>query len=1311
MYKARKSTIASLALALMCGCVQSAFAQTFSISENMVKHLHRSHATRVLPSPISSEVVGKTSPRQAPRHIDEAASAPEFYGAVVYGDEWSQDQYGLYSFKAEFPLTLQSVALDPELVSSYGGVLVGDRYYCTVIDLQGTTINNIRFNTFDANTWKLLKSVPMDDPSTMATDVTYDPTTKTVYGCFYNDNASGYVWGKLDVAAGRRTIVRSLPSSESLYVVACNAQGEMYGVRQDGNVVSIDKQTGRQTVIGASGVLPRYMQSGEFDRVSGQLYWATSLDSGGSTFCTIDTSTGKAQFIDILPDNAEITVLCQPNAADNADSPNTVTFTLNLGSNPNNVNLVGVMPKVTMGGGNLTGSLSYAYLMDGVKIGEGNAQPGAEVKCSVSAETGYHTFKAYASNAAGRGQCAEIRQWVGWDMPTAVIAPKATPSDNSVLVSWTAPTRGAHNGTLNGSELRYSVTRMPDAKIVATAVSTTSVTDIIANDDPIDDYYYVITPATSAGEGEPAVTATVRVGHVLTGPAAVSDFVATPAAKGALSATLTFTAPTLFTDRTPLSSISRIDVKRGTTLVKSFDNPAPGAALSCSDDGIGMVRGMQTWNVIAYAGKAPGDVATASAFCGPDAPGMPRNVRMKLGDDGFPVITWEDPTESKNGGYFNPYLCYYVVMRVPDAATLTENCHDISYVDHSIDTEKCDQMQLYYAVWVGNEYGESGPATSNGLIVGRPYTMPYSESFEGALAHTIWALRTFKGEGQWIYTYKDAQDGDGGAVRFAPKAAGDEQRMYSGRIAVGSAKSPTLNFYYRGKRTAKGDRVFVEVAKDDGDFETVETIDFASKDGWTRAQVDLTPYAVGAKWIQVAFRAVSNTGREDLYIDNVTVENMVDHDLCITAFEGVASTSVEKSVTMSVAIENRGAEDADGYRVVLYADGEEVAACDGSPLACKGGKTKCDLSFVPTVWSAAEVELLAVVEYEPDMDESNNSAVRTIYVEQNSLPAVDDLAASASPQSGGVGGAGSVLLTWSAPSLDAEVYALTEEGAEHMTPFVPVNEHGWSSYDLDGQTSYGIGDYVYPGKNQPLGFQAFNPEEVGLDMPKEPDLVPHGGEQYFVAFDTKTGVQSDDWLVSPLLSGRAQTIRFFARSKGQYGGVLEQFEIMISASGNDPSDFRTLEESYQIAPTKWTEYTYQLPEGTRYFAIRNITTDVYILMVDDITCEISSKAPADCILESYELYRNGQLLVQLPATATSYSDATATSGSERYAIVARYNYGPSPLSNIASLSTVGIAPLSSELSPLPSYDLQGRKQTRPSRDAIIVGQGRKQVVR
>lgn len=1301
---ARKSIIAAVAMALMCGWAQGAFAQTFNISDNMVQHLHRSHAARVLESPVASDLVGKTSQRQAPRHVGDAASAPEFYGAVVYGDEWSQDQYGLYSFKAEYPLSLHPVAVDPELVSSYGGVLVGDRYYCTVIDLQGTTINNIRFNTFDANTWQLLKSVPMDDPSAMATDMTYDQTTKTVYGCFYNDNASGYVWGKLDVNEGRRTIVRSLPQTESLYVVACNAQGEMYGVRQDGNVVSIDKQTGRQTIIGASGVLPRYMQSGEFDRVSGELYWATSLDSGGSTFCTIDTTTGKAQFIDILPDNTEITVLCQPNAADNANSPSSIVFSVTPSENPNSLSLDGWLPTSTMAGDKISGTLNYTFLMDGVKINEGAAIPGAEVHHSLYAETGYHSFRAYASCAAGRGQCSEIRQWVGWDVPSAVTAPTATVTETGIIVTWGAPSRGVHGGAVCSDELRYSVTRMPDAKVVATNVSTTSVTDVVANDDPLDNYFYLITPATSAGEGETASTGTVRVGHVLTGPAAVSDIVVTPGAKGALSASISFKAPTLYTDGAPLSAISRIDVKRGATLVQSFADPLPGASLTCSDSGVGMERGKQTWSITAYAGKAPGAVAAASAFCGWDAPGMPRNVRMTLGDDGYPVITWEDPVESKNGGYFNPYLCYYVVMRVPDAATLTEQCYDVTYVDRSVDTEQCDQMQLYYAVWVGNEYGESGPATSNGLIVGRPYAMPYHESFEGALAHTIWALRTLEGQGQWIYTYKDAQDEDGGAVRFAPKAAGDQQRMYSGRIALGAAKSPTLNFYYRGKRTAKGDRVFVEVAKDDGEFETVQTIDFASKEGWTRAQVDLAPHVAGAKWIQVAFRAVSATGREDLYIDNVTVENMVDHDLCITGFDGVASTGVEKPATMSVTIENRGAEVAEGYRVVLLADGEEVASCDGAPLSAKVGKTTCELCFIPTVWSAAEVELLAVVEYEPDMDESNNVAVRSIYVEQNSLPAVTDLEAAA--------GEGSVVLTWSTPSLDAEVFELCEEGAEHMTPFVSVNERGWTTLDLDGQTSYGIGNYVYPNKNVPLGFQAFNPEEVGLEMSKEPDLLPHSGEQYFVAFDTKTGVQSDDWLISPLLSGRAQVIRFFARSKSQYGGVLEQFEILTSDSGCDAADFRTLEGSFQNAPTKWTEYTYQLPEGTRYFAIRNISTDVYILMVDDITCEISSKAADDCVLEGYELYRNGVLLAKLPATATSYVVDALTGNSESYAIVARYNYGPSPLSNIATLGTVGIAPI--PLVPASHnsyYDLQGRKHAQSANDAIIVGQGRKRLVR
>ena len=96
----------------------------------------------------------------------------------------------------------------------------------------------------------------------------------------------------------------------------------------------------------------------------------------------------------------------------------------------------------------------------------------------------------------------------------------------------------------------------------------------------------------------------------------------------------------------------------------------------------------------------------------------------------------------------------------------------------------------------------------------------------------------------------------------------------------------------------------------------------------------------------------------------------------------------------------------------------------------------------------------------------------------------------------------------------------------------------------------------------------------------------HSGATMFVAFAAiaDPGEHNDDWLISPRLTGKPQTISFFARSATDLYG-LEQMEVLYSTSGTSPADF-TLIEAHSAVPATWTKYSYALPEGTLYFAIR-----------------------------------------------------------------------------------------------------------------------------
>ena len=73
----------------------------------------------------------------------------------------------------------------------------------------------------------------------------------------------------------------------------------------------------------------------------------------------------------------------------------------------------------------------------------------------------------------------------------------------------------------------------------------------------------------------------------------------------------------------------------------------------------------------------------------------------------------------------------------------------------------------------------------------------------------------------------------------------------------------------------------------------------------------------------------------------------------------------------------------------------------------------------------------------------------------------------------------------------------------------------------------------------------------------------------------------DDWAISPKLSGKAQTISFYAKS---YSNLYrENVEVLYSTTGTDTDDFKSV-DVFQSIPQEWTEYRFDVPEGAKYFA-------------------------------------------------------------------------------------------------------------------------------
>lgn len=729
-----------------------------------------------------------------------------------------------------------------------------------------------------------------------------------------------------------------------------------------------------------------------------------------------------------------------------------------------------------------------------------------------------------------------------------------------------------------------------------------------------------------------------------TAPAAATGLTITPAAGGLLKADIAFTTPTTtYRDGQPLGELTKVEVYRGQTLVKTFGTTAPGTQLTLTDEG--MPNGANRYRVVAYNESGAGDEAAAAAWIGIDEPLEPQNIRIR--DNGTDVtVSWDAPegNEGIHGGYVDPAaLKYNVYDRLGNL--LVANIGQMSYIDRTAQLTG-QQSLLYYYVSATSAGGEGYADASARMVAGTPYQLPFSCSFaNGGLENRLWWLEG-KGRGSWVVTYMDAQDGDGGSAFFAADAAGDQGYLNSGRISLSGAQHPGLVFYYDAKpgSNVRLDVMACAVTDDDQLLRTIDYSTLEGEPGWRREYVDLTPLK-DARYVILKFRATSYDTQTSVAIDNIQVRDVMSHDLAAT-LQAPVVLRLGAANNIAVGVENQGSMLATAFTARLMADGQQVASADGTQLGVGQSQT-FSFSYVPGVVTEGDVELQAVVDYEADENTANNaSAAVSVRTQKPDYPVATDLAATAT--------AGCVALSWTAPELPS---ADVTDDFESYTPWIFDGIGQWTVYDGDKAGTMQYSDIWVPNAGKEFAFEVFNNTDEEFETEtRRKFLRAHSGVQYLCQFDPSPsyGKASDDWLISPLLSGEAQTVRFFAKSLA--GNYPETFEVLCSDTDTQPQSFTCIETFPNVkGGLVWNEYNVALPEGTKYFAVHVTTYDGLGFQIDDI-----SYRQASLVIEGYNVYRDGQLVGH--TADTTFTDCNVADGEHVYQVSVVYSVGESLLS-------------------------------------------------
>ena len=725
-------------------------------------------------------------------------------------------------------------------------------------------------------------------------------------------------------------------------------------------------------------------------------------------------------------------------------------------------------------------------------------------------------------------------------------------------------------------------------------------------------------------------------------PGEVTNLVAIPDAYGALKTTVTFNAPDKTLAGGTLSSLTKVELYNGNTLVKTFDAPTPGAQLSYTDNSA--QQGNNTYTVIGYNTYGNGLKTTTTCFVGFDLPNAPEGVTIsRTNVEGQVLLTWDAVTKDVNGlTYGNGDVTYTVSVYDNGWKVIADNITACTYSYQAVAAGQQDFVQL--SVTANTPAGDSKASLSRMIPVGKPYA-GLDETFADGKDHYIWGIdgnaSAYYGTDATFVNLTSA-NGDNGYFYFNSPFTGNYGSLYSGLIDLTGIDNPALTFYTYNIMESNADINTISVSvkeSDSNDWITIvpptsvdELCGGVARE-WSKVTVPLAAYS--NKTLQIMLTGAIEIYAQ-IYLDDIKVGSILGNDLYASSITAPGSVTAGEDYTVNVNVTNEGANTATSYTVELYANGKLSDTKECSNLASgKIATVSFEQTMSPVVKAGDEIEYYAVVVFSQDENDKNNlTDTITVAPIVSTLPVATDLK--------GEYANGGVQLTWTEPSTEGGIPAAITDDFEDANGV--TDKYGdWTFVDVDGKEV----DAYFPGLVIPGitggttkgSFWIWDNDVIGGGE----SLAAHSGSKFLFALARYDYGQSDDWAISPELCGDAQTISFFAKSYSPY--FPEKITIYYSTTGKDiETDFIELEDgTIKSVPNAWTEYSFNLPAGAKYFAIRSWANGAAMLMIDDVTyTPEGSFAPLE--IDGYNVYRDGVKINDDLVETCEYHDTTVVGG-------------------------------------------------------------------
>lgn len=482
--------------------------------------------------PLALKAQANHAPKQAPGGVQLYGTVFNSFG--TYG-EITEDNQGLYTLNTSNP---SRVTLVKAGLNSYGGGTYAQGIYYSAYYKEDDTgryvTMPIKLWPYKADTWTADTVYRGFALTSMASDLTFDPVTQQLFGVFADDDnvfrtlgrvhfgPSDATWGLLF----SRDSIGELP--EKMIAITASLQGQLYGIGQSGTFYSIDKYTGKATVIGQTGISPKPLrQSATTDYSTGTIYWAAVIDNDGywdSSIYAIDPSTGKATIAADLADHDGGTargeqfmglfIKQDPKLSELPDSVSNFTATA---TSQTQVHLTFTLPAKDVKGNALTGNVGYTVRCNGDVVTEGTGTAGQNVALDITPSGEGSTsiivtasVPATADSPEAVSEPVRAQLWLGYGVPQSPSGLTMTQQGDNVVLTWNAPTACVGQGILDKDGLYYTVSRIKtgenaDTTVVGDNLKSTTFTDT-SLPSTSGTYYYTVVAHNGTFASEPAKT-------------------------------------------------------------------------------------------------------------------------------------------------------------------------------------------------------------------------------------------------------------------------------------------------------------------------------------------------------------------------------------------------------------------------------------------------------------------------------------------------------------------------------------------------------------------------------------------------------------------------------------------------------------------------------------------------------------------------------------------------------------------------------------------------------------------------------------